>query len=55
MSTRSRPRYQRVPVSDAEYADFCECRCSLIDGTHQALHCRLIREQQATQQAGGGR
>jgi hypothetical protein len=28
-----------VPVTDADYAALCECRCPRLPGTHLAGHC----------------
>lgn len=52
MSLRRRRRRapRSVFVTAAEYAMLVDCRCRLLPGTHQALHCALLREQ-----AGGRR
>lgn len=33
-----------VPITAQQVADLADCRCSLLPGTHQALHCAQRRE-----------
>lgn len=40
----TRPARRAVPITRDEYEQLVDCRCSLLTGTHQALHCAQIRE-----------
>lgn len=51
---RRRPRRtstarRSVEITLAEYLAVIDCRCRLLPGTHQALHCALLREQAGDQ------
>jgi hypothetical protein len=46
MSGRSRPRHtsrRPVPITDEQARELADCRCRVLEGTHQALHCAVIR------------
>jgi hypothetical protein len=50
MSGPVRPRHaprRPVPITDEQARELADCRCRLLTGTHQALHCALIRAAHA--------